>query len=286
MKKKMDLKNFNHFQYLKELHSQGTQVPYFLANQDTYKKASIRFPFRTFTYGIGLTYSGQGGVFRVGSTDYQTAPGSLITIGPGIVSQWMGDYRSIHDTVYFTEELFKNNLKSSFLKSLPFFQPGGTHMIVLDKECIKKMTAVFDLLKQFKGESEVIVGLIYSLLALTISFHGMQKVKTTFSVREKMVNDFKGLLSKFFLEQKDVAFYAHRLHVTAKYLSEVLLEETGKSAKTLINEYIFLEARSLLRQTSMPVKEICHWLGFSDAAYFIKAFKKQEGVTPQAYRKL
>ena len=286
MKKKMDLKNFNLYQYLKEQHSHNMQVPYFLANQDTYKKASIRFPFRTFAYGIGLTWSGQGGVFKVGSTDYQMQAGSLMTVGPGIVLQWMGDYRSIHDTVYFTEELFKNNLRSSFLKSLPFFQPGGTHMIVLEEEYIKKIKAVFDLLKQCKEESEVIIGLVYSLLALTIRCHGMQKVKATFSIREKMVNDFKTLLSKFFLEKKDVAFYAHRLHVTPKYLSEVLLEETGRSAKTLISDHIFLEARSLLRQTSMPVNEICHWLGFSDAANFIKAFKKREGVTPQAYRKL
>ena len=114
----------------------------------------------------------------------------------------------------------------------------------------------------------------------------MQKVKATFSVREKLANDFKALLSKFFLEKKDVAFYAQRLHVTPKHLSDVLLEETGQSAKTLINDHIFFEARSLLRQTSMPVKEICHCLGFSDAANFIRAFKKREGITPQAYRKL
>lgn len=286
MKKSMDLKNFNLFQYLKEQQSHSMQRPYFLANQDTYQQASIRFPFRTFTYGIGLTYTGPGGIFRVGSTDYQTRQGSLTTVGPGIVSQWMGDYRSIHDTVYFTDELFKNNLRSSFLKSLPFFLPGGTHVIVVEEEYIKKIKALFDLLKQSEGEAEIVVGLIYSLLALTIQCHGMQKVNSMVSVREKMVLDFKGLLAKFFLEKKEVAFYAHRLHVTPKHLSDVLQEETGKSAKTLINEHIFLEAKSLLRQTSMPVKEICHWLGFSDAAYFIKAFKKREGMTPQSYRRL
>jgi len=282
----MDLKNFNLFQYLKEQQSHGAQMPYFLANQDTYRKASIRFPFRTFAYGIGLTYSGPGGVFRVGCTDYHTRSGSLITIGPGIVSQWMGNYTSIHDTIYFTDELFKNNLRSSFLKSLSFFQPGGTHVIDLEEEYIRRIRAVFDLLRQCKEDSEVTSGLVHSLISLTIRCHGMQKVKATLSVQEKIVSDFKILLSKFFLEKKDVAFYAQRLHITPKHLSGVLQEETGKSAKTLINDHIFLEAKSLLRQTSMPVKEICHWLGFSDAAYFVRAFKRREGTTPQAYRKL
>jgi AraC family transcriptional activator of pobA len=124
------------------------------------------------------------------------------------------------------------------------------------------------------------------LLALAIKCHGIQNAKATPSVREKIVSDFKGLLAKFFLEKKDVVFYAERLHVTPKHLSEVLLEETGKPAKALINDYIFLEAKSLLRQTPMPVKEMCHCLGFPDAAYFVKAFKKREGITPQAYRRL
>jgi len=47
-----------------------------------------------------------------------------------------------------------------------------------------------------------------------------------------------------------------------------------------------MEARSLLRQTSMTVQEICHWLGYSDNSYFTKAFKKQEGMTPLQYRNL
>ena len=286
MKKEMNLMNFNLFHYLKEQHAHNSQIPYFLADQDTYKHASIRFPFRTFAYGIGITYSGQGGIFRVGSTDYQTQKGSLITVGPGIVSQWMGDYKSTHDTIYFTDELFKDNLRSPFLTSLAFFQPGGTHVIEIEEEYICKMKAVFDLLKQFKNEPDVIVGLAYSLLSLTISCHRTTKARITQSVSEKLVADFKALLSRCFLEKKDVAYYARRLHVTPKHLSEVSLQETGRSAKTLINEHIFFEARSLLRQTSMPVKEICHWLGFSDAAYFVKAFKKREGMTPQAYRRM
>ena len=67
--------------------------------------------------------------------------------------------------------------------------------------------------------------------------------------------------SKNFLEKKDVAFYARELNITPKYLSETLMAETGKSAKAIIDEHIFLEAKSLLRQTSMTVQEICNWPG-------------------------
>lgn len=289
MKKKMDLKTFSVYHYLKERHSHSMNVPYFLADHNTYKHASIRFPFRTFTYGIGLTYSGKGGMFRIGSTDYQVQTGSLTTMGPGIVSQWMGDYSSAHYTLYFTDELFKDTLKPSFLKSLSFFLPGGTHMITLPDDDVRKMKSIFELLSQFSNEPKVVPGFIYSLLMLTIRCHDAQhKIRSTsaISIKEKIASDFRSLLSKKFLEKKDVAFYAGQLNITPKYLSEVLLAETGKSAKSLIDEHIFLEAKSLLRQTSMSVQEICHWLGYTDTSYFNKAFKKHEGMTPLAYRKL
>ena len=74
--------------------------------------------------------------------------------------------------------------------------------------------------------------------------------------------------------------------MTPKYLSEILVEESGKPAKAMITAHISMEAKSLLRQTSMTVQEIAYLLGYDDTSYFIKTFKKWEGCTPSAYRKL
>jgi AraC family transcriptional activator of pobA len=285
MRSKMDLKKFNVYQYLKERNAHSLSTPYFLADQETHKNSSTTFPIRTFTYAIGLNYL-NGGIFRIGSNEYQVQEGSLITIGPGIVCQWMGDYSTTHDTVYFTEDLFKNTLKNSALKALPFFLPGGTHVINLQPENVTKMKALFDILRQFKDDEDVVAGLVHSLLMLVTRYHNLQSGKNKSSTTERITGNFKSLLSRNFLEKKDVTFYASELNITPKYLSEVLLNETGKTAKTLIAEHIFLEAKSLLRQTEMTVQEICHWLGYEDTSYFTKAFKKQENLTPLAYRRL
>ena len=203
MRKKMDLKLFDVYQYMKEQHSQNYDAPFFLANQDTYKSTAIRFPFRTFTYGIGVTYAGKDGTFKIGSVEYQTQEGSLVTIGPGIVSQWLGDYSNTHDTVYFTEELFKNTLKNSFLKSLTFFSPGGKHVIALSDGDMEKMKSLFQTLKQFKDDSDIVTGIVYSLLMLVIKCHKMElkNKQNSFSKKEKIAGDFKSLLSKNFLEK-------------------------------------------------------------------------------------
>jgi AraC family transcriptional regulator, transcriptional activator of pobA len=67
-------------------------------------------------------------------------------------------------------------------------------------------------------------------------------------------------------------------------VSETIKVITGKSAKKRIDETLILEAKSLLRQTHMSIKEITYWLGFEDDSYFVKFFKHSEGMTPNAYR--
>ena len=283
----MKLKSFNLYERLKNYHTEYLTEPFLLVDQNSYAKAAISFPFRTFTYGIGITYKGDGGVFKIGGVEYETKKGSLITIGPGIVSQWMGNCEALHDTVYFTEDLFKNSLRNTQLSSLPFFAHGGKHVIELSADKMNKVRSLIEQIKILRSNKEVVAGLIYALVQLTAEFHNeyLHKPKAVLSIKQKMTIDFKSVLSKHFLQQKEVQFYASSLHITPKYLSEVLLSETGKTAKQLITEYLLWEAKSMLRQTTMSVQEISNWLGFQDSAYFSKAFKKAEGMTPLEYRK-
>lgn len=285
MTNKKDLKSFHLLEHLKKKFSPGFNAPYFLASHENYKQAAVDFPFRSFCYGIGLTYSGSCSC-KIGSNEYQIEQGSLITIGPGIVSQWVR-IDATSDTIFFTEELFKTTLKNSFLSSLQFFSPGGNHVIKVTDRYAEKIKSLFQTLREFKDDTDVVAGIIYSLIMLVIKAQNtkLNQNHNTLSTNEKITSDFKSLVSKYFLENRDVHFYAGQMNITPKYLSEVLVTETGKSAKRMIDEIIFLEAKSLLKQTTMSIKEICDWLGYADTSYFNKAFKKREGVTPLTYRK-
>lgn len=283
----MKLKSFNLYERLKVYHNEYLTEPFLLVDQNSYRKAAITFPFRTFTYGIGITYKGNGGVFKIGGQEYETKKGSLITVGPGIVSQWLGNFHAMHDTVYFTDELFKNALRNTLLTALPFFAHGGKHVIQLSAEQMNKIRSLIEQIKSLRSNKEVVAGLVYALIQLTSEFHQeyFNIPKKGLSTKQKLTMDFRSLLSKHFLQHKDVHFYASSLHITPKYLSEVLLLETGKTAKQLISDHLLWEAKSLLRQTTMSVQEISYWLGFQESAYFSRAFKKAEGVTPVEYRK-
>lgn len=151
------LKVFDLYEFLEHQNAHSFNVPFFLADRHTYKKAHVNFPFRTFAYGLGVTYIGEGDIFKIGNTDYQVGSGCLTTVGPGMVCQWMGNYTAEHDTVYFTEELFSVLQNNSFLQSLAFFFHGGNHVIRLNDEQLKKMASLFDLLKALKDDKNAIV---------------------------------------------------------------------------------------------------------------------------------
>jgi AraC-like DNA-binding protein len=288
MQKKFNLKSFNLYEFLKHQNAHGFNVPFFLADRHTYKNAHVNFPFRTFAYGLGITYTGEGDVFKIGSTDYSLKAKSLTTVGPGMVCQWAGNYTAEHDTVYFTEELFEGIQAKSFLHSLSFFFHGGNHVIQLTDEQVKKIESLFGLLKVLKDDKDAIPGIVHSLLVLANSFHSAQNGKRKNPQRsrsEEIAREFRKLVANHFAQHKGVAFYARSLHITPKYLSEVLQAELGKSAKTFIDEFVTLEAKSLLKQTTMSIQEICYWLGFEDASHFTKSFKKLAKITPTEYRK-
>lgn len=287
IRKQENLKSFNLFHYLKEQEQHNMAVPYFLANDTTYKNVGVSFPLRNFAYGIGITYTGKPGSVKIGSADYVLQPGSLTTIGPGIVSQWEPYHEAKHETLYFTENIFTHIIKNSFLHSLPFFQPGGHHVLQTTTAQTQQIKSIFALLGQFSHQPAIMPGLIYSLLKLAEEYHQSTVTAKPASSRQELITaDFRRLLSQHAFEQKDVSFYAGQLNITPKYLSEVLLEQTGKTTKKWIDEHLAMEAKSLLKQTAMTVQEISFWLGFEDISYFTKTFKKWEGMTPVAFRKL
>jgi AraC-like DNA-binding protein len=93
---------------------------------------------------------------------------------------------------------------------------------------------------------------------------------------EKGGTDGKGLPT--------VAYIASRLNLSPKYLSDLLKQETGKTALELIHLYVISEANNLLVAGDRSVSEIAFRLGFENPPYFSRLFKKEVGLTPKEYK--
>jgi AraC family transcriptional activator of pobA len=100
----------------------------------------------------------------------------------------------------------------------------------------------------------------------------------------RLYQDFLLELERAFRTEHGVAYYADALNLSPERLSRALNRAVGKSAKQLIGERSVLEAKRLITYTTLSMKEIAASLGYSDQFRFSKAFKRQTGLLPQAFR--
>ena len=85
-------------------------------------------------------------------------------------------------------------------------------------------------------------------------------------------------------EHREVNWYADKLCITPKYLSEVSRKTSGYAANYWINRYTVLDISRLLRDKSLTFVRISDMFGFSSPAYFSRYVQKNLGVSPSAYR--
>lgn len=77
---------------------------------------------------------------------------------------------------------------------------------------------------------------------------------------------------------------AYQLNLSPKYLSDLLKQETGKTALELIHLYVISEAKNLLVEGENSISEIAYRLGFENPPYFSRLFKKEVGMSPKDYK--
>jgi AraC-like DNA-binding protein len=104
--------------------------------------------------------------------------------------------------------------------------------------------------------------------------------------REALFDAFYNLVLQHYKDSREVGFYANKLCLTPKYLSAIIKEFTGNSALGWINDYVILEAKSLLKSTNMTIQQISNELNFPSQSFFGKYFKRLVGVSPKAYRSI
>lgn len=100
------------------------------------------------------------------------------------------------------------------------------------------------------------------------------------------IASFNRLIDEFFREEKSVPFYAEKLHISANYLNILCKKHLKISATQLLHQRISTEAKKLLKNNQLTIKEISYNLGFSDNSYFSIFFKRQTGITPSEFRDL
>jgi len=102
---------------------------------------------------------------------------------------------------------------------------------------------------------------------------------------EVIFEQFMSLLQTHHKRERNVGFYARQMNITPKYLSSVVKEVSGKTAARWIDEYVILEAKTLLKYSGMSIQEIAYALNFSTQSFFGKYFKQHTGSSPSRFKR-
>ena len=101
--------------------------------------------------------------------------------------------------------------------------------------------------------------------------------------QQQLFDAFLKLVQAHYTEHRSMAYYAGKLCLTPKYLSQVILEVSGRYATDWIRDYVILDAKALLKSGKYTVQQVGDLLNFSNASFFGKYFKAAVGCTPRKY---
>lgn len=117
----------------------------------------------------------------------------------------------------------------------------------------------------------------------------VQRMLDTDSMRqtraEIIFTKFIKLLEGNFKQERRVGWYAEQLCITPKYLSETIKNVSRRTPNEWIDNYVTIEMRIQLRNSTKSIKEIAEEMNFANQSFLGKYFKEHVGISPSEYRK-
>lgn len=124
---------------------------------------------------------------------------------------------------------------------------------------------------------------LWNVYAIYICDPNVKKVK--YSRKEEVAFKFMRMIIEDHSPEMDVAYYAEKLNLSPKSLTNLIRSISGHSARDWIVYFLILEIKALLRQSSIDLKSIISYMDFPDQSSLSRFFRRYTGLTPSQYRK-
>ena len=246
-------------------------------------------PHRLHFYDILLVTEGRGTLAFDGRPE-QVAPGRLLFTSPGQVRRFDVD-RLEGVCLFFVGDFIQDFFSDSlFLYRLQFFHLSGREASIdLGRErrswLLERLLAMRTELTELRGDSaHLLRAILYEVLVTLNRWSAELHGTDGDTLANPKVYHFLELLEHGFRSEHRVSWYASRLGLTPGHLSALTRRSLGRNAGSLITERVATEAKRRLLYSDDPASRIAHDLGFDDASYFGRFFKRCTGMTPGAFR--
>jgi len=297
-------------------HKQGDGLPVraFEAVPGVPPVSVLRFSGRQFSSGghahgeahthdfLALAYFERGGgSLRLGDREWQIEAGDAYVIAPGeVVGSWAGtsgSHRAAGWNVSFPPEVLGDRAPGAFLSwhAHPLLFPfiggaaGGAQRLNVPPEERRSWSERFsaldaELRKRRDGYREAVLShltlLLVELSRLAADVVGNLRLKD-----EPLLAEVFGFIEEHYREPISLKGVARAVGMTPGHLTTLVRRKTGRTVLKWIVERRMAEARRLLVETDLSVEEVGRGVGYADAGYFARAFRRAHDATPLSWRR-
>jgi AraC-like DNA-binding protein len=240
----------------------------------------------------------KAGQIMYGRTKYDHDNGSMMFIKPRQVIQFNSvEYDEDAFIIFIHEDYFNGHFLNTEISKYAFFDYEANEALHLSPSEEQIMWNLYHKIEtEYRNNTDeysrdIMLTHIDSILKYSQRFYKRQFINRT-ELSGKTVSKFNNALTSYFktgllLTQglPTVNALASQLNLSPRYLSDMLKQETGKTAIELIHIYLVNEAKNRLKSDYQSVSEIAYELGFENLPYFSRLFKKETGISPNQFKK-
>lgn len=243
--------------------------------------------------GIAFAICVRGtGRLKINLKEFQVEANSIITILPNYIIEILEQsddllieflffsFDFVSDLKLITEiELFEKIEEKAYLK---ISEDDANNLLEFHAFIVKQYKKTNHLYRE-----KIAKNLLYTLIYEVLQLYYDEKIGNddeTLTRKEKHLHYFIKLLFKHHIQERSIAFYAGKMFITPKYLSQVIYETSGKNIQQWIDEMVVMVAKALLKSSNMTVSQISEEMNFANPSFFGSYFRKRTGMTPVQYR--
>lgn len=254
-----------------------------------------RYPIRFDGLYIGLREKGKAR-FSINLKEFEVGKNDLVICSPGDLVQ-----ASLQDGIHLVQSMM---ISSHFLKEMyislnsfmPFFASQKEHPVfhLTDGE-MEELKSYFLLIKEnienddyFRTDitKRLLAAYLYKLGSILYRHRPELQAEAAKPLKreEILFKEFIRLVSEHHRKERRVDFYAEQLFLSPKHFSTVIKKVSGKTAGQWIDDYVVLEAKTLLKYSAMSIQEVAYYMNFPNPSFFGKYFRQHTGMSPSEYK--
>ena len=233
-------------------------------------------------YIIHFILSGRG-FYSANGTTWPLSGGQLFLIRPNTTVVYCSD--SI-DPWSYAWVGFTGSETRSILKQCGFIKNNLVLPSPAHDEILRCFGELFEHMEMSCADNLYRESILLKLLSLLCRSYSQLAHKEEFCQNSgnAYVNQVIEYINEMYMKGISVADIANYIGISQAHLNHIFRKELNLSVQNYLIDFRMYKAAAHLADTSLPITEISHLVGYKDPLVFSKAFRRKFEVSPKQYR--